>query len=275
MSRSRRLLASIHDVTPVHGRRLERLVPFVEERVGAGKFALLAVPDFHGQGKIDSDHAFAAKLRGWSDAGCEVFLHGHAHRDTGRHSGAVARLKAEHLTAGEGEFLSLDHPTATALLIDGRKRVEDVIGRSVAGFIAPAWLYSRDTRRAIADLCFPIAEDHFCVWHPPSGLVLTRGPVVTYASRSPIRMVSSLAWSRVASILLKPSTTIRLGVHPHDIDQPELEREIARALRAFSKSHAPGRYADLLPRLASDGCGNANLVASEPVQSIIEDRHPS
>ena len=265
MSRSRRLLASIHDVTPYHAQRLEALVPLVQESVGAGNFALLAVPDFHGEGTIDSNRAFASRLRRWSDAGCEVFLHGHTHRDTARHAGAVARLKAKHLTAREGEFLGLDHATATALLIDGRKRVEDVIGRSVVGFIAPAWLYGRDALRAIADLRFPIAEDHFRVWHPPSGKVLARGPVITYASRTPTRMLSSVAWSRAASLLLRSCKTVRLGVHPHDIDEPELVREIGRALRAFSKSHRPGRYADLLTPLADGKCGNASAMASEPV----------
>jgi predicted deacetylase len=265
MSRSRRLLVSIHDVTPFHAQRLEKLVPLVEGRVGAGNFALLAVPDFHGEGRIDSDRAFAARLRGWSNAGCEVFLHGHRHRDTAYHIGAVARLKARHLTAREGEFLGLDHATATALLIDGRKRVEDVIGRSVAGFIAPAWLYGRDALRAIADLRFPIAEDHFRVWHPPSGRVLARGPVITYASRTPTRMLSSLAWSRAASLLLRSCKTVRLGVHPHDVDALELVREIGRALRAFSKSHQPSRYADLLAQPAAAKCGNASPAASEPV----------
>lgn len=265
MSNERRLLASIHDVTPVHARRLERLVPLVQEHVGVGRFALLAVPDFHREGGIDSDRAFAARLRGWSDDGCEVFLHGYLHRDSAGHAGALSRLKANHLTAGEGEFLGLDHATALRLLVDGRSRVEDVIGRPVAGFIAPAWLYGQAALQAIADLDFPIAEDHFRVWHPPSGRVLARGPVITYASRTPMRMLSSLLWSRIATLALKPAKTVRLGVHPHDVDEPELVREIARALGVLSRSHSPGHYANLLPNSASAKCGKEKSAASEPV----------
>ncbi|MFO1240888.1 MAG: polysaccharide deacetylase family protein [Sphingomonadaceae bacterium] len=265
MSNVRSLLASIHDVTPVHARRLERLVPLVEEHVGVGRFALLAVPDFHGEGGIDSDRGFAARLRGWSDDGCEVFLHGYQHRDSTRHAGALSRLKANHLTAGEGEFLGLDHATALRLLADGRNRVEDVIGRPVAGFIAPAWLYGQAALQAIADLDFPIAEDHFRVWHPPSGRVLARGPVITYASRTPMRMLSSLLWSRIATLALRPATTIRLGVHPHDLDAPELVQEIARALGVLTHSHPPGHYANLLAHSSSAKCGKPNRAASEPV----------
>jgi uncharacterized protein len=264
MSQKRRLFASIHDVTPVHKQRLEKLVPLVENCVGSGKFALLAVPDFHGEGLIDSDRAFASRLRGWSDDGCEVFLHGFTHRDTARHVGRLAGFKARHLTASEGEFLSLDHATASRILIEGRKRVEDVIGRSVAGFIAPAWLYSDDAQRAIADLGFALAEDHFRVWHPVSGTVLARGPVVTYASRSPARLLSSLAWSRIASVVLKPFATVRLGVHPHDVDAPELVNEIKRALTAFIKTHRPSHYKELLtPAHCDITCGSRSLTASD------------
>ncbi|WP_219894465.1 polysaccharide deacetylase family protein [Aquisediminimonas profunda] len=265
MSDVRSLLASIHDVTPVHARRLERLVPLVQEHVGVGRFALLAVPDFHGEGGIESDRGFAARLRGWSDDGCEVFLHGYLHRDSARHTGALSRLKANHLTAGEGEFLGLDHATALRLLADGRNRVEDVIGRPVAGFIAPAWLYGKAALQAIADLDFPVAEDHFRVWHPASGRVLARGPVITYASRTQMRMLSSLLWSRIATLALQPATTVRLGVHPHDLDAPELVREISRALGVLSQSHPPGQYANLLSHSASAKCGMRNAAASEPV----------
>lgn len=262
----RRLFASVHDVSPVHAKRLDRLVPVVEEIVGAGNFALLAVPDFHGAGAINSERAFAARLRGWSDAGCEVFLHGYYHRDISTHAGLVARLKARHLTAGEGEFLGLDYVTARRLLMDGRNRIEDVIGHSVAGFVAPAWLYGPTALQAIKDLEFQLAEDHFRVWHPPSGTIIARGPVVTYASRSRARIASSIAWSRIASFAPKLSRNIRVGVHPHDVDAPALLSEIERALRGFAADHAPSHYSDLLAsHLADVGCGIPPSAASDPV----------
>lgn len=266
MSGGRRLLASVHDVSPVHARRLERLVPVVEDIVGAGKFALLAVPDFHGAGGINSDRAFAARLRGWSDVGCEVFLHGFHHRDISKHNGLAARLKARHLTAGEGEFLGLEYDSATGLLRDGRNRIEDVIGRRVAGFIAPAWLYGPATLQAIKDLDFELAEDHFRVWHPPSGRILTRGPVITYASRSRVRIASSVAWSRIASFARKLGRNVRIGVHPHDVEVPALLNEIERALQIVAASHLPSHYSDLLPPDCAVGeCGTAPSAASGPV----------
>ena len=149
------------------------------------------------------------------------------------------------MTAGEGEFLGLDFATAKTRLVDGRKQVEDIIGRPIGGFVAPAWLYGAPAKEAIEELGFPLAEDHFKVWQPTTGAVLTRGPVITYASRTPTRLLSSLLWSKAAGLLLKPAAVVRVGVHPHDWDAPELVQEIGRTLRHFSRSHTASRYAEL------------------------------
>ncbi len=246
MTHARRLLASIHDVTPHHAARLDRLVPIVERACGPGNFAMLVVPDFHRSGRLSDRPDFAKRLRDWADQGCEMFLHGFTHLDETQHASRAARMKAERMTAGEGEFLGLSFEEATQKLVEGRKMVEDAIGRPVAGFIAPAWLYGPDSLRAIADEGFALAEDHFRVWCPQTDTVLTRGPVVTYASRSTPRLLSSILWSRIATLLLSRAKIVRLAVHPHDVDSPTLTDEISRALAAFTRSHRPSHYAELL-----------------------------
>ncbi len=242
----RRLLTSIHDVTPFHAARLDRLIPLVEERVGKGRYALLVVPDFHLTGKLSANPGFVRKLRDWADSGCEIFLHGYTHLDASPHTTFAARQKAKRMTAGEGEFLGLDHKCASDRLVDGRKMVEDATGRAVTGFIAPAWLYGRGSLQAIADQGFALAEDHFRVWNPQTSQTMARGPVITYASRTPVRLASSIAWSRLATVLLARAKTVRLGVHPHDVDSDKLLTEISRALSALTRSHTPARYSELV-----------------------------
>ncbi|WP_263588091.1 polysaccharide deacetylase family protein [Sphingopyxis sp. GC21] len=242
---ARRLLASIHDVTPVHAERLDRLVPIVEAAVGPGRYALLVVPDFHRQGLLTDDPKFARRLRGWADAGCEIFLHGFTHIDESRHAGAATRWKASRMTAGEGEFLGLSTREAEARIGEGRDMIEQVIGRPIDGFVAPAWLYGEDSLAALAAQDIRLIEDHFRVWNPQNFAVFARGPVVTYASRSRLRIASSILWSRLATTLLARASTVRLAVHPHDVDSPRLMREIIRALGAFTRSHQPAAYADL------------------------------
>lgn len=241
----RRLLVAVHDVTPEHDWRIEQLMTLIEAVIGPGNAALLAVPQFHKGAAIGSNAGFNARLRKWCDAGCEVFLHGYFHLDEVEHPGLLANWKAKYLTAREGEFLGLGFSDACQRLIDGRNQVEDVIGRPVSGFVAPAWLYSPDAMKAVANLDFAVAEDHFRVWQPATGKILARGPVITYASRTPMRLLSSLLWSRAATVLLKPLPVVRIGVHPHDWDAPELVSEIKRALEVFAQTHKPSRYADL------------------------------
>jgi uncharacterized protein len=241
----RRLLASIHDVTPFHLDRLDRLVPLVENAVGPGNFALLVVPDFHRAGLITDNLTFARRLRNWADAGCEIFLHGFTHLDESTHLTRRARIAARRLTAGEGEFLGLSYSVATRKLVEGRAMLEDMVGHPVTGFIAPAWLYGSGSLSAISDLGFTLVEDHFRVWNPQNGQIVARGPVVTYASRSKPRLMGSILWSRIATRALSRAKTVRLAVHPHDMDSPALVREITRALRAFASTHRPSAYADL------------------------------
>lgn len=233
-------------MTPGHADRIARLEAMLGEASGTdAAWAMLVVPEFHRKWPIAGDRRFGAWLRGRAEAGCEMFLHGMFHVKHPSQSGSEG-WRERHLTAGEGEFASLPEPQARARMADGRKLMEDIIGRPLAGFIAPAWLYGEGARRAVSAEGFAIAEDHFRVWSPRSGATLARGPVVTYASRSPGRIRSSLIWSRAATTLLAPLPTVRLAVHPHDTDAPELLAEAARAVRVFSGTRALGRYGDLL-----------------------------
>ncbi|SEL63680.1 hypothetical protein SAMN05216382_2351 [Sphingomonas palmae] len=235
----KRLLASIHDVSPRFEREVDLLLAHLAPHVGE-RLAMLVVPDHWGSAPLTP--AFKAQLRDWSDRGIEMFVHGWFHRDTSDHAGAAA-FKARHMTAGEGEFLGLDHADALARMQRGKALVEDTIGRAAAGFIAPAWLYSDDARRALGDAGFALAEDHARVWQP-SGQVLARGPVITWASRSRPRQLSSLAAAALLRRVLQPARTVRVAVHPGDTRVPALMRSITRTLDAF-RNHAPAAYADL------------------------------
>ncbi|MEH3122640.1 MAG: polysaccharide deacetylase family protein [Sphingomonas phyllosphaerae] len=244
----KRLLASIHDVSPRFEREvdqlLDRLAPFVGQRL-----AMLVVPDHWGSAPLTP--AFGARLRQWADAGIEMFVHGWFHRDDGVHRG-IAAVKARRMTAGEGEFLGLDHDEALARMRRGKTLIEQTIGRATTGFIAPAWLYSDAARAALSDAGFALAEDHARVW-VPGGAVVARGPVVTWASRSDARALSSLAAASVLRHALQPLPTVRVAVHPGDVTRPALLRSIDRTFAAFTTGgRRPAAYADLLtsPRVS-------------------------
>ncbi len=241
---AKRLLCSIHDVGPRFEREVDRLAELYDRQLGQARFAMLVVPDHWGAAPLSQDKAFQSRLRSWSDCGVEMFVHGWFHRDQARHSG-FAKFKAGKLTAGEGEFLGLEHDEALRRMTEGKALIEDIIGRKVAGFIAPAWLYGPGARTALAQAGFGLAEDHFRVWEPTSGKVLSRGPVITWASRTRLRQLSSRFFARAARLALAGQRDVRLAVHPGDTNVPQLIRSIDATLADFVHGRVAARYADL------------------------------
>ena len=242
---TRRLIASIHDVHPGSLDPVERLAAQFERHLGGPRYAMLVVPDHWGRNAMRGNAAFAARLRDWAERGVEMFVHGWFHQDRSDHAG-MAALKVRHMTANEGEFLGLDRREAARRMADGKALVEDAIGRPVAGFIAPAWLYGPGAMRALEDSGFALAEDHMKVWRPASGEIVARGPVITWASRSGPRTASSLLAAALGRTLLGPLQTVRVAVHPGDVTKRSILASIDTTLAAFLRKRTVGRYADLL-----------------------------
>lgn len=243
--RPRKFLASIHDVSPRFTDEVERLLDRLTPHLGGPNLAMLVVPDHWSSAPIAEDRAFQARLRRWADWGIEMFVHGWTHRDDHRHPGALDGFRAKHMTAGEGEFLGLDHQTALARMTAGKALIEDITGAAATGFIAPAWLYGPGALSAARDAGFAIAEDHMKVWDPQSGAVFARGPVVTWASRSWPRIASSIAFAGLARHALRGMRDVRVAVHPGDAHVPRLLASIDATCTALLRGRSVGRYADL------------------------------
>ena len=205
---------------------------------------MLVVPNHWGDAPLQPGSAFATRLREWAANGIEMFLHGYYHRDAGQHSGAGDRLRAGFMTAREGEFLGLSRVDAAARISHGRALIEDVIGREIDGFVAPAWLYGDGALAALREARLPLAEDHFRVWSPVTGEKLAAGPVITWASRSRARLASSLV--AAAALRHAPLQVLRIGVHPPDIHHPALVKSIEKTFAQAAANRRPARYSDLL-----------------------------
>ena len=241
---SGRLLASIYDVSLRSESAFDALYARFAS-LGVERPTLLVVPDHWGEAPIRPGTPFATRLRALSDAGHEIFLHGWFHRDTAEHGG-VGSFKAKHMTAGEGEFLGLSEVEAERRIRDGRTLLEDILGRSIAGLIAPAWLYGEGSHAALKATGIALAEDHWRVWNPVTGATLVKGSVITWASRTRMRRWSSLAVSAVARTVPLPRV-MRLAVHPGGVTSPALLASISATLKSMLKSHRPARYADFQP----------------------------
>lgn len=246
--RPRRLLLSIHDVSPRFDTDVARLHDLLTAASGDAPVALLVVPDFWREAPIVPGSAFARRLRAWAEAGTELFLHGYVHRDDSRHRAPLARFKARHMTAGEGEFLGLDAADAGARIAAGRALIEDISGRPIAGFVAPAWLYGPGAHAALRAARMPLAEDHAKVWRPADGAVLARSPVITWATRTVARERSSLAVAALARQIgrrVAGPRTLRVGVHPGDLGSDAVRRSIAATVATLARDRVLSRYAAL------------------------------
>jgi predicted deacetylase len=241
--RDRLLLASIHDVSPRFENEVDRLTDLLRSYVG-DRVALLVVPNHWGDAPIVPRSPFAARLRGWAEAGFEFFLHGFFHRDQARHERAADRFRSRFMTAGEGEFLGLERSDAAARIHEGRNLVEDITGQPIAGFVAPAWLYGAGALQALSAAKVPIAEDHMRVWSPATGKQLATGPVITWASRTRPRLVSSLI--AAAALRHMPLRVLRIGVHPPDVRHPALVRSIEATLAQAARTRRASAYRELL-----------------------------
>lgn len=242
---TKKLLASIHDVSPRFSDEVDRLLDQLARHLDGPKLGMLVVPDYWSSAPIEGNAAFQRRLHDWAAAGIEIFVHGWAHRDTSHHTGRLNGWRARHMTAGEGEFLGLDHTTALERMVAAKQLIEQATGIATTGFIAPAWLYGPGALTALSEAGFTMAEDHMKVWDPQSGAILARGPVITWASRSEARITSSLGFAALARHALKPLTNVRVAVHPGDVHVPRLRQSIDATFSTLLEGRHVGRYADL------------------------------
>jgi predicted deacetylase len=233
---------SIHDVAPPFRPQVERAL----EMAGAegARPALLVVPDYHGEAPLAQDAEFCAWLRGLQRAGHELFLHGYSHR--ARHDPRTRGLswyfRQRVVSAGEAEMSDLSRDEASERLDRGERALTDA-GLRVDGFVAPAWSMPRWLLPMLAARGCPYSEDHLRVYAPREG-ARRASLVLNYASRTPARLFSSVAFCRAATPL-GALVRARIAIHPADMHHGLLRREIARLL-AWGRGRFVARGADLL-----------------------------
>lgn len=240
------ILVCVHDVSPRHAERLRIIHQTLTEAGVGGRYSMLVVPDFWRQWPLEDYPDFNDWLRARADEGVEMILHGFSHQDETEHDSALQAWKARTMTAREGEFFGLSFEEAQERLRAGRTLLEEIIEKPVEGFVAPAWLYSKGARQALESEGFAFAEDHSHVWSPVDGRVALRGPVVSYASRDRRRVLGSIAWSRLSTVVLRRQRVVRFAIHPHDLDVPVLFDELLRALKVFCGRRRPILYRELM-----------------------------
>lgn len=227
---ARRLAVTLHDVEPATFTRCALIRDWLADH-GVDRVTLLVIPapDLHPFDGRRPD--LATWLSERERAGDAVAQHGFHHLRHRR--GRTARLRG-----GSAEFLGLDERETTRA-VDAGRRVLKLAGLEPRGFVAPAYAYTPALRVALrerftwwAGLLRLHADGGNCLM-PALGLG-TSDAVVRATSPIVLRTCAALAGS-----------TLRLDLHPADLDHPRHVLAIESVLR-----RAHGRAAVTLDELA-------------------------
>ncbi|ROO89012.1 hypothetical protein EDD29_6699 [Actinocorallia herbida] len=233
-SREARLVVSVHDVAPATAAATETWLTDLEARGVPASLLVIPGPFAGGRG-LATDPEFAGRLRAL-DGRHEISLHGLTH--TRVPGGAPLRQWANTVLArGAGEFCALDAGEARRRLTAGLAIMETA-GLRVDGFTPPGWLASPGTRDALARLGFGYWTSQTGV-HDLHRRRVLRVPALSHRPGGTGERAGAALMVRAARALASSGRSLRIALHPADLDRPGLREAaltaIDTALRAGAR----------------------------------------
>lgn len=242
----RRLLISLHDITPFHLPRIRKAEALFRD-LGLGKVTYLFVPEYHGRYPSDRHPEFIDWCREPRPFEVEWHLHGFHHlegREQAIPGGTSDALKRRFLTAGEGEFLALEPADQARLLDAGLASFRRCLQLDPPGFVAPAWLFNSALQPLLWERGIRFTEDHRNLYRTDSPSRLP-SPVITWATRTFLRKFGSLAVCPLLARLFASAPFLRVAMHPFDFDHPSTARNIRSVLEYLMPGRVQAFSSDL------------------------------
>ena len=243
--RLRRLLIAVHDVTPAHRDRVMRVLALLD-RLGVRCPALFVVPDWHGEWPLAGHPEFAAELRHRQERGAEVFLHGYRHDEAGHQRSLGDRLRVFGRTAGSAEFMMLDAAESARRMDRGLTEFR-ALGLDPVGFVPPAWLFGRDTRRQMKERGLTLTESFAWVECLEGGSRVF-APALSWSTARPWRSRLTAQVADARAVLERPRSLVRVAIHPPDVDTPPVCDSLERALEGLLRARTLSCYGELFGR---------------------------
>lgn len=238
-----RFLLAIHDVWPGNFQLVAGYLARLRS-LGARRFALLAVPAYHGAPAMDGNREFIDWMREESQRGTELFLHGWHHlMDPGLSRSAWGRFVNRRLVEREAEFCGLPRAERTRIFGEGLEvwRRTDL---PLAGFVAPTW-HGSPPREDMLAAGIPLWETRFRLHHLASGRSASVPPLAwgQNPGTGKVTLMGGEAWLSV----LRRIPLIKVALHPGDLE---------------AGSGAEGVLAGLFP--AGENVGYADVFGTRP-----------
>jgi predicted deacetylase len=265
MSERRTIAVAVHDIEPATFERCALIRDWLYDH-GVGRATLLVIParDLHPLAERSPE--MVSWLIERERAGDAIAQHGFQHLRRAGARGALDSLRA--LGAdGEAEFLGLDeHETRRA--VDAGRRVLKLAGLEPRGFVAPGYAYTPTLRETLAE--------RFQWWaallgvhraHPTRGRELL-GPPIALSSAGGVRRALSPVLLRAGALVA--GGTLRLDLHPADLDHPSHMLALEWVLRRSAHAREAVTYEEL-------AAGDAQTGGAQPraaVRAIAPLRYP-
>ena len=194
----KQLVVAIHDVTPGSAGAVVRLREMVARRA-PGPVSLLLVPRFLGDEPWRAGH-FTRWTSARAAAGDELVLHGFTH-----------------ITPGGTSERELAHLSATDIgnRIDLGRSVLHGVGLAPGGFVAPCYDHPRTAHLACARSALTWWATRNGLYRKGRRLLL---PSLGLGASSALKRATSPSVARAAAAVLAPARSLRLDLHPADLD---------------------------------------------------------
>jgi predicted deacetylase len=241
------LVLSIHDVAPSTQATVQEMIDDLKKS-GVSCCSLLVIPYYHEKELLTKAPAFVEWLEEKEHEGHEIVLHGWSHlRPATLCEGLWKRWITQHYTRGEGEFYDLSYEDARTKLKMGKEEFEKTgfDFKKISGFIAPAWLLSKEAERAVIDEGFSYTTRLHGV------IDLEKNPAAFFPSQSMVYSVSS-AWRRQVSLIWnellfrwaeqREWPLLRLGLHPPDWKHSAIRKQALAVVSRASKKRSVMTY---------------------------------
>ena len=249
-------IVSVHDVAPSTFEQSRAWVEMLDRhRIRA---SLLVVPGPWGSDGLRHDPEFITWLHGAARSGHEVSLHGWEHRGVDDPNGPgpttpwsqLRRSYGEVIARGCGEFHNLGTIEAKRRLRAGLSELR-AAGFDPVGFTPPGWLASRDSVTAMRQVGLSYTTTQWAIVDLANGVRIPI-PAVSQRPGSSLTDVAAAANEQIIRWRLEHRHSIRLALHPRDLDHQRLitstERIFTRIDAARSSGLVVTTYRDLIER---------------------------
>ncbi len=241
--KGKRLVVAIHDVTPAHAGSLQRIYSVLSD-LGITRYALLVVPDWHGEWPLERHAAFVDDLLARQAAGAEIFLHGYRHDEAAFHRTWTQRLAIAGRTAASAEF-RVAPPQEAAERLDRGLALFARLGLKPVGFIPPAWLPSAGLAHQLRQRRLDLTEGFWLIANLAEGRRVF-APALSWSTARAWRSALTAGVAAARRVVERPRGVVRVAIHPPDIEAPVVAAALRRTLSTLTGARRQATYTEVM-----------------------------